>query len=165
MKPTISIIPFTLLFVFLLTETAISRNFPGKEKKNENSSQELFYENEPAFSEILSTKNYVYEADPVKREEIMTIIIGEKAKATIFSDENGALHQNMEYFDSSSKPECSDKKVNDKKSLIEKFRENISDFFVTGYNEIVKDDSNNNISWDHHGGERKYFKSDYDEIN
>ncbi|MDA3819964.1 MAG: hypothetical protein PF590_05840, partial [Candidatus Delongbacteria bacterium] len=131
------------------------------------SNQESCTINEPVMhSEILSTKNYTYNIDYLlNKKEVVVFLFDQNAKLIISIDENGEIHEDIEYFDDNNNDNDTSEEQNDT-SLLDGFRKNVGSLFREASEVVFNTNTNTENKLDNSPVEKKkYFKSDYETTN
>ncbi len=117
-------------------------------------------------SEILSTKNYTYNIDYLlNKKEVVVFLFDQNAKLIISIDENGEIHEDIEYFDDNNNDNDTSEEQNDT-SLLDGFRKNVGSLFREASEVVFNTNTNTENKLDNSPVEKKkYFKSDYETTN
>jgi len=168
MKTQKNLISLVLLIAFTGTVlNSQAKNVPDQNNELSLSNQETCILNEPVIhSEILSTKNYAYNEDYLlNKKEVVVFLFDKNAKLIISVDENGEIHEDIEYFDDSNNVKDTSEEQNDT-SLLDDFRKNVGNLFNEASEVVLNPNTNNENKRDNAPlDKKKYFKSDYEIIN
>ncbi|MFO7791308.1 MAG: hypothetical protein ACQES1_02200 [Bacteroidota bacterium] len=167
MKTQKNLIPLVLVTIFLMSGlSSKAEKEPGQKKQILNSSAEALFENENIIhSETLSTKNYVYESENLyKKKEVILFLFEKNAKLTISIDEEGKIHEYIEYFDDTpEKNKLKNESASDyqETSLLDTLRSRAGSIFKEVSGKVFDIGNRHEQVHNFIQEDKKYFKSDY----
>jgi hypothetical protein len=167
MKTHTKLISAVLLILFVSTSIITeAKHVPDRKNRMCNSNSETLQKQEfVQHSEILSPKNYNYEMDYLQnKKEFVIFLFDQNAKLTISVDENGNIHEDIEYFDDTNDTnDVEEEKEQNTTSLLDGFRKNVGILFREASEVVLNPNTNTGNKLDNTPFEnKKYFKSDYE---